>query len=61
MVVDLDHHERGASAHGEADILQQLGIPAIVADLFGDRIDWHEVANLVARGCTPGLALEILR
>ena len=61
MAADLDLSERRASAPGHADLLQRLGIPVILADLFGDRIDWHEVADLVARGCTPGLALEILR
>lgn len=51
----------GQAAHGHAELLHRLGVPVILADLFGDRIDWDEVADLVAQGCTTGLALEILR
>jgi hypothetical protein len=28
---------------------------------FAARVDWHEVAELVDRGCSPELALEIVR
>ena len=39
--------------------LQCLGLPKILADSFADDVDWHLIADLVGRGCPPGLALEI--
>ena len=41
--------------------LTRLGIPGSVAETYADRIDWHEVARLVRRGCPPRLALRIVR
>jgi len=39
----------------------RLGIPATLAEMYADRIDWHQVARLVRRGCPPRLALRIVR
>ena len=39
--------------------LRNLGIPAAVAEEHADAVDWHQVADLVERGCDPVLALEI--
>ena len=44
-----------------AEQLQRLGLPYLVAHEFADRVDWHALAELVERGCTPELALEIVR
>ena len=41
--------------------LTRLGIPGPVAEIYADRIDWHQVARLVQRGCSPRLALHIVR
>lgn len=41
--------------------LQDLGVPRLLAETFADLVDWHAVAALVERGCTPRLALEIVR
>jgi hypothetical protein len=41
--------------------LERLGIPAWMAEIVADRIDWHEIAALVERGCSARLALDILR
>lgn len=43
-----------------AEQLQRLGLSRLVAEGFAGRIDWHELAGLVARGCSPELALDIL-
>jgi hypothetical protein len=40
--------------------LRRLGVPPAHAALFADRISWHAVADLVARGCPPTLALKIV-
>jgi len=41
--------------------LRRLGITNLIAETFASVIDWHEVARLVERGCSPALALEIVR
>ena len=40
--------------------LKRLGIPGALAETYADRIDWHQVARLVQRGCPPQLALRIV-
>jgi hypothetical protein len=39
----------------------RLGIPGPLAEIYADRIDWHQVARLVQHGCPPRLALRIVR
>jgi hypothetical protein len=34
-----------------------LGVAWAAAEAAADRVDWHEVANLVKRGCPAPLAL----
>jgi uncharacterized heparinase superfamily protein len=41
--------------------LKRLGTPEWLADIVADRIDWHEIAALVERGCSARLAVEIVR
>ena len=41
--------------------LERLGIPEWLADIVADRIDWHEIAALVERGCSARLAVDIVR
>ena len=40
--------------------LTGLGIPVTLAEAYADHLDWHQVARLVQRGCTPQLALRII-
>jgi hypothetical protein len=40
--------------------LERLGIPRGLAEAYADRLDWHQVAKLVQRGCPPLLALRII-
>jgi hypothetical protein len=40
--------------------LERLGIPAALSEIYADRVDWHQVARLVQRGCPPRLALRIV-
>jgi hypothetical protein len=40
--------------------LTGLGIPRSLAQAVADRVDWHQVANLVRHGCPPRLALRWL-
>jgi hypothetical protein len=41
--------------------LERLGLTQVVAQAFANFVDWHELARLVERGCTPDLALQIVR
>jgi hypothetical protein len=41
--------------------LTRLGVPMSLAEIYADRIDWHQVARLVQRGCPARLALRIVR
>jgi hypothetical protein len=40
--------------------LTRLGLPGALAEIYADRIDWHQVARLVDRGCPARLALRIV-
>ena len=42
------------------DRLTRLGVPGSLAEVYADRLDWHQVAQLVRRGCPPRLALRIV-
>lgn len=60
---DLDRSERETlSAHAwRTEQLRRLGLPYVLAETFADFVDWHAVADLVERGCTLSLALDIVR
>jgi hypothetical protein len=60
MPETIDHD--GAPVHKwRAAQLKLLGIPEPLAEVYADRLDWHQVARLVRRGCPPRLALRIVR
>jgi hypothetical protein len=39
--------------------LARLGIPQPLAEVYADRLDWHEIAHLVQHGCPARLAIRI--
>jgi hypothetical protein len=41
--------------------LSRLGLSHIIASAVATFVDWHEIARLVEHGCSPELALEIVR
>jgi hypothetical protein len=41
--------------------LSGLGLSHVIASAVATFIDYHEIARLVERGCSPELALEIIR
>jgi hypothetical protein len=61
--VDLDEvdYEDVLIHEWRAEQLRRLGVPHTLADTFAQLVDWHEVANLVERGCAPRIALRIVR
>jgi hypothetical protein len=44
-----------------AEQLERLGFSWAIADACAGLVDWHEIADLVKRGCSPHLALDIVR
>jgi hypothetical protein len=54
----MDREER--SVHDwRVSQLTRLGIRGPLAEVYADRIDCHQIARLVQRGCPPPLALRI--
>ena len=41
--------------------LTRLGLAQPAAEAVADKIDWHEVARLVQRGCPAALAVSIIQ
>jgi hypothetical protein len=41
--------------------LRRLGLDDVVAEIFADYVDWHELDDLLSRGCPIDLALRISR
>lgn len=41
--------------------LANLGLSNYIASAVATFVDWHEIARLVQSGCSPELALEIVR
>ena len=53
--------QRTAAVHAwRVSQLARLGLAGPVAEAVADRVDWHEVAKLVQRGCPAALAVTIL-
>ena len=59
--VDVAEQEREAVIAWRAERLASLGVRPDLALELAETVDWHELAALLARGCPPALALEILR
>jgi hypothetical protein len=57
---DAIGHSKSSVHDWRVSQLTSLGIPDSLAEVFADRIDWHEVARLVRHGCPPCLALRIV-
>jgi hypothetical protein len=56
-----DHDELLRVREWRAEQLEQLGLSRLIAQASAAIVDWHDVARLVASGCSPELALEIVR
>jgi hypothetical protein len=58
---ETTHWTEPSVHHWRASQLKRLGVPEAMAEIYADRVDWHQVARLVRRGCPPSLALRITR
>jgi hypothetical protein len=60
--VEIDGSDEDARVDAwRAERLTDLGLSKVVAAAVAPLVDWHEIARLVERGCSPELALEIVR
>jgi hypothetical protein len=59
-VPDVFDHDESPVHSWRVSQLKRLGVPELLAETCADRIDWHQVARLVQRGCPPHLALRIV-
>jgi hypothetical protein len=57
---DAINHTQSSVHDWRVSQLTRLGIPGPLAEVYADRIDWHQIARLVRRGCPPRLALRIV-
>ena len=60
--VEIEESAEDTCVHAwRVEQLSGLGLTNIVASAVAPFVDWHEIARLVERGCSPELALEIVR
>ena len=60
--VEADESEDDARLYAwRVEQLSRLGLSHVIASAVAWCVDWHEIARLVERGCSPELALEIVR
>ena len=56
-----ESEEDGRVYEWRVEQLSGLGLSYVIASAVASFVDWHEIARLVERGCSPELALEIVR
>jgi hypothetical protein len=62
MWVEAEESEEDARIYAwRVEQLSGLGLSHVTASAAAWFVDWHEIAGLVERGCSPELALEIVR
>ena len=60
--VEIEGSDEDARVYAwRVERLSGLGFSKVVAAAMAPLVDWHEIARLVERGCSPELALEIVR
>ena len=60
--VEIQESDEDAQVYAwRVERLSCVGLSNIVASAVAPFVDWHEIACLVERGCSPELALEIIR
>ena len=60
--VEIQESDEDAQVYAwRVERLSDVGLSNLVASAVAPLVDWHEIACLVERGCSPELALEIVR
>jgi hypothetical protein len=57
------HEQRGGPRRPKWRVAQltRLGIPRLLAEVYADRLDWHQIAQLFQSGCAVRLVIRIAR
>ena len=58
---ETEESEEGRVYEWRVEQLSGLGLSYVIASAVASFVDWHEIASLVERGCSPELALDIVR
>ena len=58
---EIIHDEHSRVHEWRVGQLTRLGIPEPLADALAGRVDWHQIATGVRRGCPPRLEPRIVR
>ena len=53
-------HDESPVYNWRVSQLERLGVPGPLAEIYADRIDWHQIARLIRGGCPARLALRIV-
>ena len=53
-------HDESSVHNWRASQLERLGVPGLLAEIYADRLDWHQMARLEWCGCPPPLALRMV-
>jgi hypothetical protein len=60
--IEAEESEEDARVYAwRVEQLSGLGLSRVIASAVASFVDWHEIARLVEHGCSPELALEIVR
>jgi hypothetical protein len=59
--VEFESEEDARINAWRVEQLARLGLSHVIASAVATFVDWHELARLVEQGCSPELALEIVR
>ena len=57
---DAIGHDESSVRHRRVSQLGRPGVSGPLAEIYADRIDWHQIARLVQHGCPLRLALRIV-
>ena len=47
-------HDESPVHNWRVSRLERLGVPGPLAEIYADCIDWHQIAQLMRRGCPQG-------
>ncbi len=61
LAKDIDSRADETVHAWRSEQLRRLGLTRLCAETVADGVDWHELAELIERGCSVELALEIVR
>lgn len=59
--MEIDESDQVRVYAWRVEQLGNLGISPVIAGAVASFVDWHDIADLVQKGCPPELAVDIAR